>query len=311
MPGLSEVSFTENQREIIKALLYFDVFQYPLTRAELRENCAVAISETQFNEELDILLHGGALIESEGFILHPEAPHSAIQKRKEGNKGALDILPLAYKYSQQIASFPFVEGVCLSGSLSKKYFDEKSDIDYFIITKPNRLWICRTLLILKYKSLPKHKKKYWCTNYFISCDVLAIPDVNSFTATELAHLIPAVNYESYAGLLNENPWSGERFPNKARAAATHCQLRNRPSLTSFIEFILSGFIGNWIDSILLFVTLRHWKKKYPELEEADFDLQFRSRKTVCKRHNKGYQNKILKLWEEKLKQYENSYRPIS
>ena len=44
-----------------------------------------------------------------------------------------------------IAAFPFVRAVGISGSLSKQYADENSDIDYFIITAANRLWIAKNL----------------------------------------------------------------------------------------------------------------------------------------------------------------------
>src|SRR4029453_8923510 len=96
-----------------------------------------------------------------------------------------------------IASFPYVRCVCISGSLSKKYFDDTTDIDFFVITKPGRLWVCRTFLILFKKLFLLNSKKYFCINYFIDSDNLEIPDQNIFTATELTTLIPMHDYELY------------------------------------------------------------------------------------------------------------------
>lgn len=288
-------------------MLYFDIFQYPLTANELYENSAITISKTDFDAELITLLEEGHIKQEDGFILSNNATEKDIQKRLHGNEGAREIMATAYAYSKKIGKFPFVEGVCLSGALSKNYYDEKGDIDFFIITKPGRLWICRTLLILRYKFLPAHKKKFWCTNYFIASDDLAIPDINVFTGTELAYLIPTINYGAYKKIVSKNLWYKKRFPNKNEAPDVNCIDTPQPFLKSAVETILSGNLGKWIDNKLLFFTLKHWRKRYTELAAEDFEVQFRARKNVCKRHTKGFQNKILTAWEEKQTWYENKF----
>lgn len=298
---------TKIQIEIIKTVLYFDVFKYPLTRAELFQNSAINSSEPEFTDELENLLQLGLIKELDGFILGKDRGKEDIKNRLLGNGGAEKIMPTAYHYSRKISSFPFVEGVCLSGALSKNYYDEKGDIDFFIITKPGRLWLCRTFLILRYKLLSKHKKKFWCVNYFISSDDLKVPDVNDFTATELSFLIPTVNYGLYKELLEQNAWYKTRFPNKKIAAAELCIHTPQPFFKVFVEKTFSGKFGHSIDSLLLSITLKHWQKKYPELSKEEFELQYRSKKNVCKRHTKGFQNKILVYWLEKQKQFEESF----
>jgi len=302
-----QLSLTRDQQEIIKAVLYFDVFKYPLTKDELFENSAIKISKGEFMRELDQLLLNGILKEDGEFILSIERTKDDLAKRINGNEGAKKIMPTALKYSRRIASFPFVEGVCLSGGLSKNYFDEKGDIDFFIITKPNRLWICRSLLIITYKLLPAHLKKYWCTNYFISSDNLSIPDVNVFTGTELAYLIPTVNYEIYKKIVSRNDWYKNKFPNKNEAMPDKCIALPQPFLKSLTETLLNGSLGSWLDDKLLGFTLRRWRKKYAGMNNEDFDLQFRSRKDVCKRHTHGFQNKILVLWDAKTLEFEKQF----
>ncbi|MES2133977.1 MAG: nucleotidyltransferase domain-containing protein [Bacteroidota bacterium] len=296
-------SYTKHQVEIIKAVLYFEIFEYPLTADELYENSTVDMSKAEFNTELEKLLALGTLIKSDKFILSVNGNDQFVAKRIKGNKGADGIMATAYKYSKKIASFPFVEGICLSGGLSKNYYDENGDIDFFIITKPGRLWICRTLLIVKFKLLPKHKKKYWCVNYFISSDNLAIPENNVFTGTELAYLIPTVNYNVYRNILQKNSWYKNRFPNKQELPDNNCISTPSTLTKKVIEKSLSGALGKWADDFLLRITLRHWRKKYPELNNEDFELQFRSRKDVCKRHTKGFQNIVLNKWEQKQHEY--------
>lgn len=307
MISAPQKSMTKVQIEIIKTVLYFDVFKYPLTREELFQNSAVNSPESGFNEELESLLQHGLIQELEGFILGKDRGKEEINNRLLGNEGAKKIMPTAYEYSRKISSFPFVESVCLSGALSKNYYDKNGDIDFFIITKPGRLWLCRTFLILRYKLLSKHKKKFWCVNYFISSDNLKIPDVNDFTATELSFLIPTVNYGLYRKLLEKNAWYKTRFPNKTIPSAEFCIDTPQPFFKVLIEKILSGKFGHFMDNLLLSVTLNHWQKKYPELSKEEFELQYRSKKNVCKRHTKGFQNKILVFWLEKQKQFEEYF----
>ena len=292
------------QAEIIRRALYYDVFHYPLKVDELYETVPIKIGREEFESELRFLVENGFLKEEEGYFLSPTSGSNQIERRKKGNQGAKNIMPTAHRYSRIIASFPFVEAVCLSGALSKNYFDEKGDIDFFIITKPNRLWICRTLLILRYKFLPKSRKKFWCVNYFISSDNLIIEDTNQFTATELAYLIPTVNYPVYKQIMSSNTWCTDSFPNKNRASESHCIDTPKPLLKKLFEFAMQGLVGETIDNLLLKITLKHWRKKYPMMNYQDFELQFRSRKNVCKRHTTGYQGKVLYAWEQKQREFE-------
>jgi len=307
MVGIFPNTFTAEQSEILRTLLYFDVFRYPLTEAEIFENSSLSISPEKFSVELTALIDSGFVIRKGAFIMCPGRSNADIATRQKGNRGASDIMPVAIEFSAKIAAFPFVESVCISGSLSKNYFDEKSDIDFFIITKPGRLWLCRTFLILKYKMLPKRLKKYWCTNYFISSDDLALPDRNVFTATELAFLKPMVNFGGYKKLIDENQWYREKFPNKPPEEPKDFMYVKEGRFKRTMEWLLSGFAGSLLDNLLLKITHDHWRRKYPELSEQDFDLQYRSKKNVCKRHTRGFQNKVLKRWQELQEQFAKTF----
>lgn len=293
--------------EIIRTVLYFDVFRYPLTIPELYENTALNVSVVEFRLLIDELVAKGVLLERSGFILSAGREQADIEKRLNGNKGANAIMPTAYRFSNRIAGFPFVEGICLSGALSKNYYDEQGDIDFFIITKPGRLWICRSLLILRFKLLPASKKRFWCTNYFISSEDLRIQDRNAFTATELAYLIPVFNYEAYRKLMAANDWHRAAFPNKQPAPDSNCIPAKQNLFKSLTERALRGRTGDWLDNWLLTMTLRHWRKRFSNMADEDFELQFRARKNVSKRHTKGFQNKVLTLWEERKKHYEQRF----
>lgn len=304
---LKKRSLTHDEAAVLNSVLYFSVFNWPLTEQELYENSAPFCTRKEFPEVLKNLLNAGLLKKSREYYLSSDADESAVCRRKKGNAEAAAMMSTAYSYSRKIASFPFVRGICLSGALSKNYYDKNGDIDYFIITEPGRLWICRTLLILKYKMMSPEKRKLWCVNYFVSADNLTISDRNVYTATELAYLIPTYNYELYRRLLENNKWYRTQFSKKPLAKPDLCWPDNTGLFKRITEALFTGW-GDILDSWLLKISLRRWMKKYPELNCADFELQFRSRKDVCKRHQTGFQNKVLQQWQQRKFFYEKIHQ---
>jgi hypothetical protein len=58
-----------NQKHVLKTLLYFDVFNYPLKFTEVLENMPVAISEEDLRHELQSLIEEDFIKEEQGFYL--------------------------------------------------------------------------------------------------------------------------------------------------------------------------------------------------------------------------------------------------
>jgi hypothetical protein len=282
---------------IIKVLAYYEVFNYPLTKKEIFENVNCKLEIEDLEDSLIGLINRGLIKTQSTFYFTEKLDVKCIKNRIDANQLAEEMLPIAKKFSNKISKFPFIKAVFISGGLSKNYFHQHSDIDYFIITSKNRLWLCRTIFILYYKLLSKKNKDFFCLNYFISEAELAIPDRNQFVATEIATLMPMVNHSLYLQFLKTNNWYKSFFPQTQIRSSEHVIPHKKHVIKSFIENLFSGFIGNRVDDFLLRITLKHWLKKYNHLKQEDFDLQIRSRKHVCKHHTKGYQNKVLEKWQ--------------
>ncbi|RYD92485.1 MAG: nucleotidyltransferase domain-containing protein, partial [Sphingobacteriales bacterium] len=178
------------RQDIIAALAYFDLFDYPLTQAEIVQFAPGRHAAPAVALELRALLAEKLAYHFDGFLLLRNEP-ALVQRRRNGNAQARVLLQKAVRVARILAAFPFVRGVAVSGSLSKNYADEASDIDLFIITAPNRLWLARTLLHgLKKISFLAGRERYFCMNYFIDAAGLEIREKNIYTATEVATLIP-------------------------------------------------------------------------------------------------------------------------
>ncbi len=197
------------------------------------------------------------------------------------------------RYAKLVSKFPFVEAVCISGSLSKGILTNDGDIDYFIICKPNRLWLCRTLLILYKKIVLLNSKKYFCVNYFIDTTNLTIPDKNSYTATEIATLIPVNNIDVFKRFLNTNNWVYQQFPNFIETRTTALTTSKKNKLALMLEKMCDSNLGDKLDTYFFKLTLKIWKKRFPKFDDTNFDLNMRSKKTVSKHHPQGFQTKVL------------------
>ena len=132
------------QKAILQTILYFDIFNYPLTENEIVDNCSVPLNLTDARTTLSELTFSGCLKLINDHYMPPWAKPENVERRLKGNKRAKQMMEEAYFRSKKASRLPFIKGLCISGSLSKNYFDDHSDIDFFVITKANRLWIWLT-----------------------------------------------------------------------------------------------------------------------------------------------------------------------
>ncbi len=289
-----------HQEAVLKVICYYDVFNHPLTAAEIAKNISIKISPYFLYATLSELIDMGLLRAYNEYYFLYTKQNSIVAQRLEKETRAKEFMHKSVFFTKIISVFPFVEGLCISGSLSKGVMEPDGDIDYFIITKPQRLWLCRSFLILFKKIFLFNSHKYFCVNYFVDINNLTIPDENLFTATEISSLLPVINYDLYKQFITSNTWIENHLPNMPLRQKNNCQTKSKNILKRFAEFILSGSLGEYIDNLFFKLTLKRWKKKFPYFNESDFDLNLRTRKTVSKHHPRGYQQRVLQQYRNQL-----------
>ncbi len=296
--------YSVQELAVLRALAYYDIFRFPLTTEEVRLNAAVILSQNETSEILRALT-GKGCVESNGvyFGLKCSLANNIVH-RQRGEQRRAAVKDKVQRYSRRIMRFPFVEAMAVSGSYSKGVLSEDGDIDYFIITSPGRLWICRTLLILYKKIFLLNSRKFFCVNYFIDTAHLVIPDQNLFTATEVKYLLPVGNSNVMQQFFEANSWTNQYLPNKEESRAMRTDVPEKSIGAKMVQSIFTQKIGDWIDYRLMRLTLRRWKKKFPHFHESDFDLNMRTRKNVSKHHPQGFQQKVLDALEVKMKELE-------
>lgn len=295
---------------VIRTILYFDIFNYPLKLKEIQRFLGVKISSEDLEDILESLVIRKYIFRQDIYFSMKPGMED-IRRRISGNSKAKQMLPKAQRKAELISRFPFVKAVFASGSLSKGYMDEKSDLDFFIITTPGRLWVARILLVIYKRIFLGNSHKEFCINYFIAADHLQIEEKNHFTATELATVIPLTGITYYSRLMHENKWLFDFFPNySARPAQEGPEVY--PWYKKLLERGLSLFGGKQLDNLCMWLTQQRWERLYRSVYAApDFNIAFKSRKDVSKNHPRHFQKKVIELLEEKWKAFAKNFSPES
>lgn len=299
----------ELQKNISRTLLYFNIFSHPLKAEEiftyLRQN---SVPFDIFNKHLNNSINNSVPYDCKDgyYYIKPHAEY--IESRISKENYSLKMWKRAAWATKVIKVFPFVRAVMITGSLSKNSSDKSSDLDFMVITSPNRLWISRTLLMLFKKIFLLNSYKYFCINYFITENNLEIEDKNFFTAVEIITIKSAFNHFLVNKFVEANNWVKQFFPNYIiNDPSQHkCkfELSQKTSLfQKFMEKLIPKFIANKLDNYFLKITKQHWQKKYHYLNKADFEHMFKSSECISKAHPGNMQKNILSVYEQQLKKF--------
>ena len=290
--------------ESLKTILYFSIFNYPLKIEEIHGYTThQSLQETE--SEIDYLAKEKIIQKIDDYYVY-NSDLECVTKRIKGNLGAQKVMAIAKNRANFISNFPFVKAVGISGSLSKGYYDEHSDVDFFVITEPNRLWITRTFLMLYKKIFLLNSRKYFCINYFISTENLEIEEKNRFTATEIKTLIPIKGRTEFSKFYQENEWTKKYFKNHSVDLNTISE-NNKPIIIKGLEWFMRMPFWITLDSCFRKITLLKWKSKFKTMEKEDFKIALKSTRNVSKHHPSNFQKKVILALNEKYREFQKLY----
>lgn len=282
--------------EIVRTLLYFDLFSYPLTAEEIHTFLQIHISSKHLvNLALDTLILKHKVFRHKHYYSLQKTIEPLCDNRISNSNRAKLFWQKTEVYGKIIASFPFVKAVFISGSLSKNQMPIHGDIDYFLICSPNRLWIARLLLMLFKKVFLKNQHTYFCINYLIDESLLEVHPKNIFTATELKTLVSIFGYHYYDKLMQNNTWSNALLPNYRTPNFNREVKPYSTFFKRFIEYFLSIF-GNPLNQFIFKQWKRYNEKKYPGKE-------FHTTPNLASHHVVNRQDAIPTLLEQRINEF--------
>lgn len=297
------------RNSIVKVLAYFDLFNYPVSFEEIQFFLDRKASENDLQADLSELTNLECIFKFDKFYSLRRDP-SLVKKRIKENIHAQHLLITAHKISKFLFKFPFVKGIGISGSLSKNVANEKSDMDYFIITQSDKLWIARTIMhfFKKLTFLTGHQHWY-CMNYYVDEKSLQIEEKNIFTATELATLMPICGNDTMEKFFEANNWTGSYFPNYIVKDTVYTNKSSQPFFKKIIESLFNNSLGNRLDNFLMNLTTRRWKEKENKhkLNMRGIRMGLKTNKHYCKPNPSFFHEKVLASHANKVNEYEKKW----
>ena len=285
---------------LLRTLAYFDVFNHPLDLSEVMRYADMPLSDEEVVIKLLQELTAQDIIEHhEGYWTFRDAV-ARVQRRELSAKRAHTRFPQAERMARRIASFPFVRAVFISGSLSKGCMAPDGDIDYFIITRPGRLWVARTLLILYKKLFLLNSRRDLCVNYFVDTEHLTVTDHDRYTALEVVTLIPLYGNGTTEAFFERNAWAFAQYPAAHLPHSREVQVQ-LPRLKGLLERLLNGRGGELLDAWAMQLTWRFWRWKFDHLDPKTFDQALRTRSHISKHHPRDFRHLVLDGFELRMR----------
>lgn len=295
---------------ILKVLAYFDLFNYPLSREEIAQYLDQIMDDATFTKALEELVNQRQVFRLSGFFSLQQDPN-LIPWRSDGNQRAEKLLRRAHRVGRLLYQFPYVRGIGISGSLSKNFASKTADIDFFIITSSNRIWIARTLLhVLKKLAMLVRMDQSLCMNYFVDEEALQVEEKNIFTATEVYTLMPVCGNEALHRFYSANMWTRHFFPRFTTKTASSAKPDRRGLFKRCMESLFNNAAGHRLERYLWQLTARRWQKKEEEkrLNLYGRRMGLKTGPHFAKPSPQFFQQPLLERFQTKWLETEANYR---
>jgi len=210
---------------ILTAILYADIFHYPLTVRELEEWMPSnnRISKNAIRNAISYLIRNKRVEYTPPF-LYMRGHKMGINNRIERLSASTNKWRNVRRIAHILRFIPTIELVGVTGGLAVNNAENKDDIDLFVVTKPHVLWVTRFVTTLLVELVTKrrhptdiHVKNAICLNMFIADSALQIPKKEQgwYAAHEVLQMVPLWERNSmYTKYLRANIWTRRWFANK-------------------------------------------------------------------------------------------------
>lgn len=289
--------------EILKPVLYADIFDYPLTFDEIYKFLQVKIAPEQLRSLLKQALDEQVIIQIDEFYCLFNKSH-LVAKRQERQEAADMLWPGAIHFGRWIATLPFIRLVAVTGALAvNNPRDGVDDIDYLIVTQPGRLWLCRAIIILLVRYGYRQGVRL-CPNYIITENVLEFED-DFFAAREVLQMQPVYGKKFYLKMRELNAWINNYFPHSTELNLDKLNDELSPGqrvLKKSGELLLGGLIGNILEKQLQAIQISKHTRQAVERGARD-KVIFTT--DICKGHYDNHNHKTMDAYRQRVKNYQN------
>ncbi|MFA5127168.1 MAG: hypothetical protein WC465_04220 [Patescibacteria group bacterium] len=215
------------EKSISKTLAYFDIFDYPLTATEVWKWLYRPHSPVTLAKVRECLSSGQWLQEkisaTEGFYCL-KGRENIFLLRKQNNNWAERKFAKVVRLVKFYRYLPFIKLIAVCNSLAYSNARNDSDIDLFVVTSKDKIWLARFWAVLLVQLLglrqtDKKRKDTFCFSFFIDEDYLNIQSIllgqhDIYSAYWVQQVLPVFDPENiYPKFLAANQWYKEYLPN--------------------------------------------------------------------------------------------------
>ncbi len=211
------------EKAILKTLIYANIFGFPLKGYEvLKWLIGRETSLIKVEQGLNRLVKKKKIQTFKDFYFL-KRKKKLIDKRLRRQKISKNLLLKAKILTQVLKIIPWVKLVGISGGLAVDNCSRKDDIDLFLITDKNRIWLSRFFATVIFDFLrvrrkvnmkPMQASGKFCFNTILDEEHLEQSFKDSYTAHEVLQMRPLWQKEGiYTKYLSDNDWAFEYLPN--------------------------------------------------------------------------------------------------
>lgn len=268
---------TENdfKEAIVETIAFFDLFDYPCTVNEIRKHLNTKRKISDIISALNFkplpspsnpagrpLLANGRGLSSvldtkNGFYFLPD--RSEIIKTRLARYNYSDKkFKRAIWVARIFKAVPWIKMIAVGNIIGAHNLKKEGDIDLFIITAKNRVWLTRffcvsLLVFLNLRPKEGDAKDKICLSFFVSEDNLGLSKLklknDPYFNYWLAGLVPIYDVsDTYEKFIKANNWLKEFFPNWEPSKASYRRDAGKP-LPKLYYYILD-FLFGWTEGLM-------------------------------------------------------------
>lgn len=299
------------EKSILATIAYFDVFDYPLTIVEIwkwlyeKDFGGNSLSVGTIWKELENNQLIKSLVENRQGFYFLKNRGDLVELREARYVLGAKKIKRARKVARFLKFIPGIKMIAICNSLAWANAREESDIDFFIVTTPNKIWTTRfwaagVLQIFGLRPNRKSNRDKICLSFFVDEASLNLeplsasaPDV--YLVYWIVQLHPLFDCGGvYQNFWQSNNWVKKFLPNVfPKGGKAKNDKIYSPGAAGFMEKFF-----HWLQLKILPKNLRAM---------ANLDSKVVITDKVLKFHSNDRRDEYKKMWEEKLAKLINSH----
>jgi len=294
---------------IMKAIAFFDLFDFPLNADEAMDylykyDKPVHIKEVKAT--LNHLVSVGILVELKGYYVL-FGRELIIETRRTHKFIAEKFWTRTKLYGTYMKAIPFVEMIAVCNNLAYDNPSELSDIDLYIVVKPGRMWLARFLItiVLHFFGVRRHGDKIagrFCLSFFVTDEQLSmqqfeIKPEDPYLVYWTKNLQPLYGEKVYQSFRNINrDWLNSYGLKFTDSYQKHMYHPGKCRFKRLFEWFLKGLFGNLFEWFLK-NTLK--KKTLNKMKTLGLQSNVIVSDEILKFHNHDRRQEFLESWQNR------------